>query len=118
MNRIQCERITKGELECGGFLQGECPRKTKLEQQTPEQKLEERSTHYDRRLTHIIQYLQFDSGSNDSSGIDDDNLRDSVESDQRVSFVNNGLVGPYSVTVLVTLSSAPDNRPPRLASAR
>ncbi|GFU12044.1 hypothetical protein TNCV_2095181 [Trichonephila clavipes] len=42
----------------------------------------------------------------------------SVESDLRVSLVNNGLVGPYSATVLVTLPSAPDHRPPRLASAR
>ncbi|GFV13286.1 hypothetical protein TNCV_3656061 [Trichonephila clavipes] len=67
------------------------------------------STHYDRRLTHIIQYLQFDSGSNDSSGIVDDNLRDSAESDLRVSLVDNGWVGPYSPTVLVTLSSAPDH---------
>ncbi|GFW92092.1 hypothetical protein TNCV_2153711 [Trichonephila clavipes] len=46
------------------------------------------------------------------------NLTDSVESDLRVSLVNNGLVGPYSATVLVTLSSAPDHRPSRLASAR
>ncbi|GFU26279.1 hypothetical protein TNCV_1791941 [Trichonephila clavipes] len=73
------------------------------------------STHYDRRLTHIIQYLQFDSGSNDSSGIVNDNLHDS---DLRVSLVDNGLVGPYTATVLVPLSSAPDHRPPRLASAR
>ncbi|GFT52490.1 hypothetical protein TNCV_14671 [Trichonephila clavipes] len=60
------------------------------------------------------------SGSNDSSGIVNDtyNLHDSVESDLRVSLVNNGLVGPYSATVLVTLSSAPDHRPPRLDSAR
>ncbi|GFY05140.1 hypothetical protein TNCV_3270121 [Trichonephila clavipes] len=35
-----------------------------------------------------------------------------------VSLVNNGLVGRYSATVLVTLSSAPDHRPPRLESAR
>ncbi|GFW82402.1 hypothetical protein TNCV_3818821 [Trichonephila clavipes] len=42
----------------------------------------------------------------------------SVESDLRVSLMNNGLVGPYSATVLVTLPSAPDHRPPRLASAR
>ncbi|GFX19992.1 hypothetical protein TNCV_1435521 [Trichonephila clavipes] len=42
----------------------------------------------------------------------------SVESDLRVSLVNNGLVGPYSATVLVTLPSAPDHRPPRLESAR
>ncbi|GFX88763.1 hypothetical protein TNCV_1558081 [Trichonephila clavipes] len=42
----------------------------------------------------------------------------SVESHLRVSLVNNGLVGPYSTTVLVTLPSAPDHRPPRLASAR
>ncbi|GFV00743.1 hypothetical protein TNCV_1385621 [Trichonephila clavipes] len=42
----------------------------------------------------------------------------SVESDLRVSLVNNGLVGPYSATVLVTLPSAPDHRPPRLVSAR
>ncbi|GFT26155.1 hypothetical protein TNCV_1543721 [Trichonephila clavipes] len=41
-----------------------------------------------------------------------------VESDLRVSLVSNGLVGPYSATVLVTLPSAPDHRPPRLASAR
>ncbi|GFW92097.1 hypothetical protein TNCV_2153761 [Trichonephila clavipes] len=41
-----------------------------------------------------------------------------IESDLRVSLVNNGLVGPYSATVLVTLSSDPDHRPPRLASAR
>ncbi|GFY17458.1 hypothetical protein TNCV_658711 [Trichonephila clavipes] len=58
------------------------------------------------------------SGSNDSSGIVDDNLHDSAESDLRVSLVDNGLVGPYSATVLVTLPSAPDHRPPRLASAR
>ncbi|GFU54718.1 putative transposable element [Trichonephila clavipes] len=57
------------------------------------------------------------SGSNDSSGIVNDNLHDSAESDLRVSVVDNGLVGPYSATVLVTLSSAPDHRPPRLASA-
>ncbi|GFV45595.1 hypothetical protein TNCV_1213251 [Trichonephila clavipes] len=42
----------------------------------------------------------------------------SVESDLRVSLVNNGLVGPYSATVLVTLPSASDYRPPRLESAR
>ncbi|GFW30889.1 hypothetical protein TNCV_2939911 [Trichonephila clavipes] len=42
----------------------------------------------------------------------------SVESDLRVSLVDNGLVGPYSATVLVTLPSAPDHRPPRLESAR
>ncbi|GFY03977.1 hypothetical protein TNCV_1197561 [Trichonephila clavipes] len=42
----------------------------------------------------------------------------SVESDLRVSLVNNGLVGPYSATVLVILPSAPDHRPPRLESAR
>ncbi|GFW51423.1 hypothetical protein TNCV_4603731 [Trichonephila clavipes] len=35
-----------------------------------------------------------------------------VESDLRVSLVNKGLVGPYSATVLVALSSAPDHRPP------
>ncbi|GFX56906.1 hypothetical protein TNCV_3566781 [Trichonephila clavipes] len=58
------------------------------------------------------------SGSNDSSGIVNDNLHDSAKSDLRVSLVDNGLVGPYSATVLVTLSSAPDHRPPRLASAR
>ncbi|GFW63633.1 hypothetical protein TNCV_4329211 [Trichonephila clavipes] len=40
----------------------------------------------------------------------------SVESDLGVSLVNNGLVGPYSATVLVILPSAPDHRPPRLAS--
>ncbi|GFX82777.1 uncharacterized protein TNCV_385701 [Trichonephila clavipes] len=34
------------------------------------------------------------------------------------SLMNNGLVGPYSAIVLVTLPSAPDHRPPRLASAR
>ncbi|GFX87810.1 hypothetical protein TNCV_2190861 [Trichonephila clavipes] len=45
-------------------------------------------------------------------------LSRSVESDLRVSLVNNGLVGPYSATVLVTLPSAPDHRPPRLESAR
>ncbi|GFW80596.1 hypothetical protein TNCV_3234481 [Trichonephila clavipes] len=58
------------------------------------------------------------SGSNDSSGIVNDNLHDSAESDLRLSLVDNGLVGPYSATVLVTLPSAPDHRPPRLASAR
>ncbi|GFV00831.1 uncharacterized protein TNCV_1386461 [Trichonephila clavipes] len=42
----------------------------------------------------------------------------SVEIDLRVSLVNNGLVGPYSATILVALSSAPDHRPPRLESAR
>ncbi|GFV90119.1 hypothetical protein TNCV_4378351 [Trichonephila clavipes] len=42
----------------------------------------------------------------------------SVESDLRVSLVNNELVGPYSATVLVTLPPAPDHRPPRLESAR
>ncbi|GFW14203.1 hypothetical protein TNCV_3547921 [Trichonephila clavipes] len=42
----------------------------------------------------------------------------SVESDLRVSLVNNGMVGPYSATVLVTLPSAPDHRPPRLESVR
>ncbi|GFV51751.1 hypothetical protein TNCV_1321071 [Trichonephila clavipes] len=42
----------------------------------------------------------------------------SVESDLRVSLVNNGLVDPYSATVLVTLPSAPDHRPPRLESPR
>ncbi|GFS61561.1 uncharacterized protein TNCV_4312481 [Trichonephila clavipes] len=58
------------------------------------------------------------SGSNGSSGIVNDNLHDSAECDLRVSLVVNGLVGPYSATVLVTLSSAPDYRPPRLESAR
>ncbi|GFS61558.1 hypothetical protein TNCV_4312461 [Trichonephila clavipes] len=58
------------------------------------------------------------SGSNGSSGIVNDNLHDSAECDLRVSLVDNGLVGPYSATVLVTLSSAPDYRPPRLESAR
>ncbi|GFS88827.1 hypothetical protein TNCV_1000391 [Trichonephila clavipes] len=38
--------------------------------------------------------------------------------DLRVSLVNNGLVGPYSATVLVTLPSVLDHRPPRLESAR
>ncbi|GFW61881.1 hypothetical protein TNCV_4669061 [Trichonephila clavipes] len=57
------------------------------------------------------------SGSNDSSGIVNDNLRDSAKSDPRVSLVDNGLVGPYLATVLVTLPSAPDYRPPRLASS-
>ncbi|GFU61539.1 hypothetical protein TNCV_4493671 [Trichonephila clavipes] len=76
------------------------------------------STHYDRPLTHIIQYLQFDSGSNDSSGMVNDNLDDSAESDLRVSLVDSGLVGPYLATVLVTLSLAPDHQPPRLESAR
>ncbi|GFU60757.1 hypothetical protein TNCV_627031 [Trichonephila clavipes] len=48
-----------------------------------------------------------------------DNLRyRGVESDLGVSFVNNELVGPYSTTVLIALSSAPDHRPPHLASAR
>ncbi|GFV73651.1 hypothetical protein TNCV_3200261 [Trichonephila clavipes] len=41
-----------------------------------------------------------------------------AESELRVSLVDNGLVGPYSATVLVTLPSAPDHRPQRLASAR
>ncbi|GFX30775.1 hypothetical protein TNCV_1181531 [Trichonephila clavipes] len=41
-----------------------------------------------------------------------------VESDLRVSLVNKGLVGPYSATVVVALSTAPDHRPPRLESAR
>ncbi|GFU90516.1 hypothetical protein TNCV_2574491 [Trichonephila clavipes] len=41
-----------------------------------------------------------------------------VESDLRVSLVNNRLVCPYSATVLVALPSAPDHRPPRLESAR
>ncbi|GFX12657.1 hypothetical protein TNCV_3157781 [Trichonephila clavipes] len=54
----------------------------------------------------------------DSSGIVDDNPHDSAKSDLRVSLVDNGLVGPYSATVLVTLSSTPDHRPPRLESAR
>ncbi|GFU36394.1 hypothetical protein TNCV_2002981 [Trichonephila clavipes] len=58
------------------------------------------------------------SGSNDSSDIGNDNLHDSAESYLRASLVDNGLVGPYSATVLVTLPSAPDHRPPRLASAR
>ncbi|GFV07141.1 hypothetical protein TNCV_3601611 [Trichonephila clavipes] len=58
------------------------------------------------------------SGSNDSSGIVNDNLHDSAESDLRVPHVDNGLMGPYSATVLVPLSSAPDHRPPRLESAR
>ncbi|GFX17906.1 hypothetical protein TNCV_2293541 [Trichonephila clavipes] len=66
----------------------------------------------------ILQIQRIPSGSNDSSGIVNDNLRDSAKSDLRVSLVDNGLVGPYSATVLVTLSSAPDHRPPRLASAR
>ncbi|GFU50663.1 hypothetical protein TNCV_2689521 [Trichonephila clavipes] len=39
-----------------------------------------------------------------------------AESDLRVSLLDNGLVGPYSDTVLVT-SSAPDHRPARLESA-
>ncbi|GFU43088.1 hypothetical protein TNCV_109131 [Trichonephila clavipes] len=52
----------------------------------------------------------FPSGSNDSSGIVNDNLHDSAESDLRVSLVDNGLVGPYSATVLVTPSSAPDHQ--------
>ncbi|GFW07108.1 hypothetical protein TNCV_3693031 [Trichonephila clavipes] len=46
------------------------------------------------------------------------NLHDNVESDLRVSLVNNGLVRPYSATVRVAPSSAPDHRPPRLASLR
>ncbi|GFT86443.1 uncharacterized protein TNCV_3259421 [Trichonephila clavipes] len=46
------------------------------------------------------------------------NLHDSAESDLRVSLVDNGLEGPYLATALVPLSSAPDHRPPRLASAR
>ncbi|GFW02272.1 hypothetical protein TNCV_2383951 [Trichonephila clavipes] len=66
----------------------------------------------------VANYCVVPSGSNDSSGIINDNLHDSAESDLRVSLVDNGLVGPYSATVLVTLSSAPDHRPPRLASAR
>ncbi|GFW09839.1 hypothetical protein TNCV_4251681 [Trichonephila clavipes] len=77
------------------------------------------SYHYHRRLTHIIKYLQFDQtplALNDSSNAV--NLHDNVESGLRVSLVNNGLVGPYSTTALVALSSAPDHRPPRLASAR
>ncbi|GFU36380.1 hypothetical protein TNCV_4916001 [Trichonephila clavipes] len=53
------------------------------------------------------------SGSNDSSGIVNDNLHDSAESYLRASLVDNGLVGPYSATVLVTLPSAPDHRPAR-----
>ncbi|GFW15215.1 hypothetical protein TNCV_173601 [Trichonephila clavipes] len=72
------------------------------------------SNHYDRRLTHIIKYLQFDQTPlvlNDSS--DAVNLHDNVENDLRVSLVNNGLMDPYSATVLVALSSAPDHRPPR-----
>ncbi|GFV00830.1 hypothetical protein TNCV_1386451 [Trichonephila clavipes] len=43
------------------------------------------------------------SGTNDSSGIVNDNLHDSPKSDLRVSLVYNGLVGPCSATVLVTL---------------
>ncbi|GFX12661.1 hypothetical protein TNCV_3157821 [Trichonephila clavipes] len=54
----------------------------------------------------------------DSSGIVDDNPHDSAKSDLRVSLVDNVLVGPYSATVLVTLSLTPDHRPPRLESAR
>ncbi|GFU06613.1 hypothetical protein TNCV_3702191 [Trichonephila clavipes] len=57
------------------------------------------------------------SGSNNSSGIVNDNLHDSAESDLRISLVDNRLVSPYSATVLVTLPSTPDHRPPRLASA-
>ncbi|GFU99510.1 hypothetical protein TNCV_4763711 [Trichonephila clavipes] len=71
------------------------------------------SSHYHRRLTRIINYLQLDQtplALNDSSNAF--NLHDDVESDLRVSFVNNGLVGPDSATVLVALSSAPDPRPP------
>ncbi|GFU57916.1 hypothetical protein TNCV_3145021 [Trichonephila clavipes] len=77
------------------------------------------SNPYHRRLTHIIKYLQFDPtplALNDSSNAV--NLHDNVESDLRVSLVNNELVGPYSATVLVALSSAPDHRPPCLESAR
>ncbi|GFW84787.1 hypothetical protein TNCV_680751 [Trichonephila clavipes] len=58
------------------------------------------------------------SSSNDSSGTVNGNLHDRAESDLSVSLVDNGLVGPYSATVLVTLSSAPDHRPARLESAR
>ncbi|GFX05998.1 hypothetical protein TNCV_760341 [Trichonephila clavipes] len=77
------------------------------------------SNHYHRRSTPIIKYLQFDQtplSLNDSSNAV--NLHDNVENDQRVSLVNNCLVGPYSATVLVALSPAPDHRSPRLASAR
>ncbi|GFX53253.1 hypothetical protein TNCV_362471 [Trichonephila clavipes] len=77
------------------------------------------SNHYHGRLTHIIKYLEFDQtplALNDSSNAV--NLHDNVESDLRVSLVNNALVGRHSSTVLVALSSAPDHRPPRLASAR
>ncbi|GFV18695.1 hypothetical protein TNCV_4755821 [Trichonephila clavipes] len=45
------------------------------------------------------------------------NLLDSVDSDLRVSLANNSLVAPYSATVLVNLSSAPDHRAQRLESA-
>ncbi|GFV38880.1 hypothetical protein TNCV_2814961 [Trichonephila clavipes] len=73
----------------------------------------------DLRTDHcFVNDVEYPSGSNDSSGIVNDNLHDSGESDLRVSLADNGLVGPYSATVLVTLSSAPDHRPPRLASAR
>ncbi|GFT44943.1 hypothetical protein TNCV_4281971 [Trichonephila clavipes] len=71
------------------------------------------SIHYHRRLTHRIKYLKLDQtplALNDSSNAV--NLHDNVESDLRVSLVNNELVGPYSATVLVALSSAPDHRPP------
>ncbi|GFX23404.1 hypothetical protein TNCV_4937191 [Trichonephila clavipes] len=57
------------------------------------------------------------SGFNDCSGIVNDNLHNSAKSDLRVSLVDNGLVGPYSATVLVTLYLAPDHQPPRLESA-
>ncbi|GFX10983.1 hypothetical protein TNCV_512431 [Trichonephila clavipes] len=80
------------------------------------------STHYDRRSLNTyntVSTIQLSlSGSSDSSGIVNDNLHTSAESDLRVSLVDNGLVGPYSATVLVTLSSAPDHRPARLESAR
>ncbi|GFU89368.1 hypothetical protein TNCV_1783501 [Trichonephila clavipes] len=77
--------------------------------------------HLGRRVGHHTSLNEREtspSGSNDSSGIVNDNLHDSAKSDLRVSLVDNGLVGPYSATVLVTLSSAPDHRPPRLESAR
>ncbi|GFX94854.1 40S ribosomal protein S15a [Trichonephila clavipes] len=74
--------------------------------------------HEEAKRKHVGGKILGPSGSNDSSGIVNGNLHDSAESDLRVSLVNNGLVGPYSATVLVTLPSAPDHRPPRLASAR
>ncbi|GFV07147.1 hypothetical protein TNCV_3601662 [Trichonephila clavipes] len=77
------------------------------------------SSKIDTELRKLISTIRLSpSGSNDSSGVVNDNLHDSAESDLRVSLVDNGLVGPYSATVLVTLSSAPGHRPPRLASAR